>query len=59
MNGLVGKNGTTKKVYPPPFYNLHTGELSVKINGSDHFLHITFSELFFEEQLLLLLLSII
>ncbi len=28
MNVLVGKSGTTKKVYPPPFYNLHTGELS-------------------------------
>ncbi len=28
MNGLVRKNGTTKKVYPPPFYYLHTGELS-------------------------------
>ncbi len=31
---------------------------TVKINGSDQFLHITFSELFFEEQLLLLLVSI-
>ncbi len=25
---LVGKNRTTNKVYPPPFYNLHTGEFS-------------------------------